>query len=107
MGKGKKRRSYTPAEKVALLRRHFLEKVPVSDLCEEAGIHPTLFYTWQKAFFEGGTAAFEKRERHSNREAAAREKIAALEDKLARKNEVVAELMEEHIALKKKLTGES
>jgi hypothetical protein len=32
--------------------------------------------------------------------------VAALEEKLTRKNEVLAELMEEHVALKKSL-GES
>jgi transposase-like protein len=107
MGKVQKRRTFTPEEKVALLRRHFLEKVPVSDLCEQAGIHPTLFYNWQKQFFEGGTAAFERRSPAPDKGREAEEKIAALEEKLARKNEVVAELMEEHIALKKRLTGES
>lgn len=107
MGKRQKRRAFTPVEKVAMLRRHFLEKVPVSDLCEEAGIHPTLFYNWQKQFFEGGPAAFERRSRAPDKVAQAEERIAALEEKLTRKNEVVAELMEEHIALKKKLTGES
>jgi hypothetical protein len=33
-------------------------------------------------------------------------KVSALEEKLARKNEVLSELMEEHVALKKSL-GES
>ena len=33
-------------------------------------------------------------------------KVSALEEKLARKNDVLAELMEEHVALKKSL-GES
>jgi len=30
----------------AILRRHFLEKIPISDLCEEHGLHPTMFYRW-------------------------------------------------------------
>jgi hypothetical protein len=32
-------------------------------------------------------------------------KIAALEEKLQRKNEVLSELMEEHVGLKKELGG--
>ena len=104
--KKRKRRAYTPEEKVAHLRRHLLEKVPVSDLCEELGIHPTLFYNWQRQFFENGTAAFERKGRKPDRERQAEEKIAHLEEKLTKKNEVVAELMEEHIALKKKLNGD-
>ena len=39
-------------------RRHLVEKVPVSDLCEEHGLHPTLFYRWQKAWFEQGAVVF-------------------------------------------------
>ena len=34
----RQRRHFTPEQKVALLRQHFLDKVPVSDLCEQHGI---------------------------------------------------------------------
>ncbi|MBI4518595.1 MAG: transposase [Deltaproteobacteria bacterium] len=101
MNTNKHRRHFTAEEKVKVLRRHLLEKVPVSDLCEEAGIHPTQFYDWQKVFFEKGALAFE---RSSRPEATAREqRIAFLEAKLQRKDEVLSELMEEHVALKKNL----
>jgi transposase-like protein len=53
------RKHYTAQEKVAILKRHLLDKVPVSELCEEKGIRPTVFYLWQKEFFEHGSAAFE------------------------------------------------
>ena len=56
----KERKHYTPEEKVAVLRRHLLDKVPVSDLCEELGLRPTVFYRWQKEFFENGAAAFQQ-----------------------------------------------
>ena len=55
----KERTHYTAEEKVAILRRHLLDKVPVSDLCEELGLQPTVFYRWQKEFFENGAVAFE------------------------------------------------
>ena len=50
----KQRRKYSAEEKVKILRRHLIEKLPVSDLCDEHGFHPTIFYRWQKAFFENG-----------------------------------------------------
>jgi transposase len=50
----KERKHYTAEEKVAILRRHLLDKVPVSDLCEELVLQPTVFYRWQKEFFENG-----------------------------------------------------
>ena len=98
----KPRKNYTAVEKVAILRRHLIDHVPVSDLCDEHQLSPTLFYLWQKTFFENGPAAFERKdaapEGHLQRTIA-----ALLRDKLQRKNEVVAELMEEHIKLKKEL----
>jgi transposase len=98
------RRHFTAQEKVAILRRHLLEKTPVSDLCDQLGINPTLFYRWQKEFFENGQAAFENPGKRRKAEDGAKDrKIAALEEKLQRKNEVLAELMEEHVQLKKEL----
>jgi transposase len=98
------RRHFTPEQKVALLRLHLLEKKPVSDICEEHNLNVTLFYLWQKQFFENGAAAFANTgKRHQALQDAKDSKIAALEDKLQRKNEVLAELMEEHVQLKKEL----
>ena len=54
----KQRRHYTAEEKVSILRRHLLEQVPVSKVCDERRLKPTVFYRWQKQFFENGRAAF-------------------------------------------------
>jgi transposase-like protein len=97
----KPRKNYTPAEKVAILRRHLIDRVPVSDLCDEYQLQPTLFYHWQKQFFENGAAALERK--NASPESHDLRTIAALREKLQRKNEVVAELMEDHIKLKKEL----
>jgi transposase len=98
------RRHFTAQEKVALLRRHLLQKTPISDLCDQLGLNPTLFYRWQKEFFENGAAAFANSGRRRQAEDDAKDrKIAALEDKLQRKHEVLAELMEGHVQLKKEL----
>jgi transposase len=99
----KPRKNYTPAEKVAILRRHLIERVPVSDLCDEYKLSPTLFYLWQKQFFENGAAAFERKANSASNEH--QRTIDALRDKLRRKDEVVSELMEEHVQLKKELGG--
>ncbi len=56
----KQRKSYTPDEKVAIIRQHLLDGVAISELCDAQGLHPTLYYRWQKEFFEGGAAAFAK-----------------------------------------------
>jgi transposase len=59
----KERRHHSAEQKVTILRRHLLEKVPISDLCEEFGLQPTVFYRWQKEFFENGAAAFQHKGR--------------------------------------------
>ena len=97
----RKRRNYSPQEKVSILKRHLVERVPVSDLCDEHGLHPTAFYRWQKEFFEKGAMAFS--DTRDPRSAKLEKKVNELEDKLSRKHDVMSELMEEHIALKKRL----
>jgi len=97
----KERKHYTSEEKVAILRRHLLDKVPVSDLCDELGLQPTVFYRWQKEFFENGAAAFAGKSRPDHQ--AEQQRIEFLEKKIQTKDEVLAELMAEHIALKKSL----
>ena len=97
----KTRKQYTAEEKVAILRRHLLEQEPISKLCDELGLQPTVFYRWQKEFFENGAAAFETKAR-SNRQPD-QERIEYLTKKIQTKDEVLAELMAEHIALKKSL----
>jgi transposase len=100
------RRYFAPSEKVAVLRRHLVEKTPISQLCEELQIAPSLFYLWQREFFENGHAAFETKAdgRQAKKvEAVKDQKIEALQEKIRRKDEVLAELMEEHVALKKNL----
>jgi len=96
-----KRRHFSPEEKVAVLRRHLLDKVPVSDLCDELGLQPNQFYLWQKAFFENGAAAFAKNT--DSISAKLEEQNRFLLAKLARKDEVIAEIMASHIELKKSL----
>jgi len=97
----KSRKNYTAEEKVAILKRHLVEKTPVSDLCDELGLNPNVFYNWQKLFFENGAAAF-ARTRKPKIDRRDR-KIEQLEAKLTQKNEVLAEVMQEHVQLKKEL----
>jgi transposase-like protein len=97
----KHRRHFTPEEKVAILRRHLVEKQDVSAICKDLNLQPTVFYHWQKEFFEHGALAFKRQD--DQRSQHYEKKIQALEDKLKRKNDVLAELMEEHVALKKLL----
>ena len=99
----KSRRHHSPEDKVRILRLHLLEGKLISEICETEGIHPTLFYQWQKTFFEKGTAAFENGRSPSRVFGQAERKLEALESKLRRKNEVIAEIMEDLVRTKKEL----
>ncbi|MCP4594857.1 transposase [Neptuniibacter sp.] len=97
----KKRKQYTAREKVGILRQHLLEDVAVSEVCDQHDLQPTVFYRWQKQLFEEGGVVFERRrDTEKNR---LKQRVEQLEAKVQKKNEVVSELMEEYIALKKEL----
>jgi hypothetical protein len=109
--------SYFSAKSTILCRRgrpdgtkwHFLAPIgasqlgAVSELCEELGLRPTMFYRWQKELFENGAAASQAQERPHRQVEEKQKRIEFLEKKVQTKEEVLAELMAEHIALKKSL----
>ena len=99
----KQRRQFSAADKVAIVKAHLVDKVPVSDLCDKHQILPTQFYGQQKLFFENGSAAFEAAAKRKPRDDGKDRQIAELQAKLLQKNEVVAELLQEHVQLKKEL----
>jgi len=100
-----KRKKYTAEEKVRVLRLHLVEKCAVSDICDEIGLNPNIFYRWQKQFFENGAVAFDQpaNGRKDKRARNLENRNAQLQAKLANKDEVIAEIMASHIELKKSL----
>ncbi len=95
---GRQRRHFTGEQKIAILKRHLVDKTKVSDLCDEHNIQPTQFYAWQKQLFENGAAAFERKTKKPSPE---KRQLEQLQAKIQNKNEVIAELMEENIKAKK------
>jgi transposase len=103
MSEKQTRRHFTPQEKAAVVKRHLLEGIPISTLCDEFHINPTLFYQWQRQLFENAHLAFDNGRKTKALKDGKDQKIEKLEAKLTRKNEVMAELMEAHTLLKKEL----
>ncbi len=75
----KTRRHFSGTEKVAILKRHLVDKVPVSDLCDQLQLHPNQIYGWLKEFFENGQAAFDNGRKSKADENAKDQKIQQLE----------------------------
>lgn len=99
----KKNKSWSLEDKLAILKENLVEGKSVADICEAKGLSPSLFYTWREALFKPSVNSDEK---HIHRKEAY--KIKLLEDRLAKseakivlKNEVIAELLEEHTKVKK------
>lgn len=100
------RRHFTTEQKVVILKRHMVDKVPVSDLCNELGLQPSVFYQWQRQALEnlaGAFAAPTSDDGPSKREKELAARTKELEAKLAKKDHVIAEVTAELVATKKEL----
>jgi len=100
------RRRFSDVQKTKAVLAHVQDGVPVSQVCENLGIHPNQYYEWQKQAFSSLPHVFSRdairQERSHQREVDKRE-VDNLKSKLSQKDEVIAELLTEHIALKKRL----
>jgi transposase-like protein len=97
------RRHFTSEQKAQIVRRHLAGKEPVSNLADELGLQPSLIHGWVNQVLAQAERAFDRPSGKRRLEEAQQRKIAHLEEKLTNKNEVIAELMQEHVQLKKEL----
>ena len=95
------RRHFTPQQKAEVVRRHLVGKEAVSDLANEFQIQPSQIHGWVKVVLDQAEAAFQRQPGNRRGDGAKERRIAHLEAKLAQKNEVIAELMEENVRAKK------
>lgn len=100
----KNRRSFSDEVKADVVRRHLSGKVPVSELASELGVQPSQIHLWVKQVLDQAEKAFERSKGSKRAKIVGdpdKRRIAQLEAKLANKNEVIAELMEENVKAKK------
>jgi len=93
----RQRRTFTAEEKVKILREHFEHDKSVAEICEAYRLSPKLFYDWKKAFFENAVQVFNKRVSKKKEQ----KQLESLETRLKDRNEIIAELLQENIKLKK------
>jgi transposase-like protein len=99
-----KRKKYTAEEKIKILREVLEEGKSISQVADKYGLHPNNIFNWRKQLFEGGLQTFQIKRTDISVKAEDR-KISALEDKIKQKDEVIADLAEELLGLKKKNSG--
>lgn len=97
------RKHYPTSQKAELLRRHLVDKIPVSDLCNELGLQPSVFYAWQQQLFANAGAALENPHSVPRREQQLQAQVEQLQARLVKKDQVIAQVTEELVGLKKEL----
>ena len=99
-----RRKRYTAEEKVKILREVLEDGKQISQVAEKYGLSPNNIFKWRKQLFEEGIQTFQIKRADISGKAEER-KITALEDRIKQKDEIIAELAEELLALKKKNCG--
>jgi len=106
MSQKKRQRTFTADQKATILKRHLAEKKPVSDVCEEYDIQPSVFYAWQKQLMDHMPVVLThgaSKKRAQGHELKLNQENEALKAKLAKKDSVIAEMSAEYVQLKKEL----
>jgi transposase len=99
-----RRKRYTAEEKVKILREVLEDGKQISQVAEKYGLSPNNIFKWRKQLFEESVQTFQIKRTDISSKAEER-KITALEDRIKQKDEIIAELAEELLALKKKNCG--
>lgn len=102
----KRKQRHSAEEKAKILKLHLVEQVPLSQICEDYKISPTTFYNWQKKLFENAPSLLAPSKPGPSPEKKKDNKIKALEEKLAYKDEVLREAVEA-LVMSKKHSGEN
>jgi|WetSurMetagenome_2_1015567.scaffolds.fasta_scaffold127377_2 transposase len=100
------RKTFTPEQKMAILRELLEDKVPISQLAEKYEIHTNDIYNWKKKLFESAADIFSS-SKQKNSKIESDERIKSLEDKLKKRNEAINYLLQDNIDLKKSIDGEN
>lgn len=104
------RRHFSAPQKAEVVRRHVAGKEAVSDLADELKIQPSQIHGWVKQVLDQAERAFDRPasrrpadDPKDRRIAELQATVAQKDAKLVQKNEVISELMQEHVQLKKEL----
>jgi transposase len=91
------RKRYSAENKVSILREHLEKNISIADICEKYRIHPNQLYRWKKEFFENAVEIFFTKRGRKKKDTTTMD----LENKIKERNEVIAELLQENLKLKK------
>ena len=99
-----KRKKFSPQSKIDILQQYLQKKHAMTDICQTHECSPGSVYQWQETLFSKGHQLFENKTGRPINQQKRDIEAKALEEKLATKNAIIAELMEE-LLKEKKLNG--
>jgi transposase len=91
------RRRFTLQQKFGIIKEGLLSGAQVSEVCRRHGISTTLYYDWQKRFFDGALEGLKPKSSTSNNGGIEKEQ----QQHIQRLESVIAEITEENLTLKK------
>ena len=104
---GRTRRKFSSEEKLKMVMAVIQDGKAVSDVAQENNVHPNMILNWKKEFLENAAAVFDRHRPDITEKAQQQHKIEELEAKLKKKDEVIAEIAEENMMIKKTFGGRS
>ena len=93
------RRKFSADEKIRIVLEGLRGEIPITELCRQQGIQPSIYYKWSKAFLDAGKNGLT---RDTQRDATSREVRRLKEENDALKR-AVAEMVLDNQRLKKSL----
>jgi transposase len=97
-GSAKPRRQFAPTTKLKILKEGRTSNTPISQVCDQYAISPTLFYQWERLAEQAVLSAFAGQKRGRKKLRPSEEQLLA---EVQRLREVIAELSAENLQLKK------
>ena len=95
----KVRRQFAPTTKLQILKEGRTTNTPISQVCDQYAISPTLFYQWERVADQAALEALQGQKRGRKKLRASEEQLLA---EVQRLREVIAELSAENLQFKKK-----
>lgn len=97
----KARRKFTPDQKFKIIKEQMTTRTSVSDICKKYDISSANFYKWQEKFLKAALEGFKRSDDGPTK--AELRKIAEQEQKIAKMQAAITEIIQENIDLKKSL----
>lgn len=93
------KKRFTAEQKIQIVLEGLRGETPITDLCRREGVAKPTYYTWSKAFLEGGKASLQLDSKRN----ATSDEVKSLKNENSDLRRAASEQMLENVRLKKNL----